>query len=120
MVTLNGGSRCSRPVANTTRAARAVSAGTAKSLIWSTRPCGISACWALAACVAEWTICSRGPGSVTLVGSGASIADTLLPSAPGGRSNLTYEGSDGTCSWMMRRLPLGHVLATAHDMGREY
>src|ERR1700745_235575 len=82
MVTLNGGSRCSRPVANTTRAARAVSAGTAKSLIWSTRPCGISACCALATFVAEGTISTRRPGSVTLVGSGASIADTLFPSAP--------------------------------------
>ena len=38
----------------------------------------------------------------------------------GGRSNLTYEVSDGTRSWMVRRPPLGHVLATAHDMGREY
>jgi aminoglycoside phosphotransferase (APT) family kinase protein len=39
---------------------------------------------------------------------------------PGGRSNLTYEISDGTRSWVVRRPPLGHVLATAHDMGREY
>src|SRR5262249_51185251 len=70
------------PVANTTRAARAVSAGTAKSLIWSTRPCGIAACCALATFVAEWTMSSRRPGSATLVGSGASMADTLLPSAP--------------------------------------
>ena len=38
----------------------------------------------------------------------------------GGRSNLTYEVSNGTCSWVVRRPPLGHVLATAHDMGREY
>src|SRR6201994_5120606 len=38
----------------------------------------------------------------------------------GGRSNLTYEVSDGTRSWVVRRPPLGHVLATAHDMGREY
>jgi aminoglycoside phosphotransferase (APT) family kinase protein len=38
----------------------------------------------------------------------------------GGRSNLTYEISDGTRSWVVRRPPLGHVLATAHDMGREY
>jgi aminoglycoside phosphotransferase (APT) family kinase protein len=38
----------------------------------------------------------------------------------GGRSNLTYEVSDGTKSWVVRRPPLGHVLATAHDMGREY
>ena len=38
----------------------------------------------------------------------------------GGRSNLTYEVSDGTRSWVVRRPPLGHVLATAHDMGREH
>ncbi|WP_051218445.1 phosphotransferase family protein [Nocardioides insulae] len=38
----------------------------------------------------------------------------------GGKSNLTYEVSDGTTSWIIRRPPLGHVLATAHDMGREY
>lgn len=38
----------------------------------------------------------------------------------GGRSNLTYELSDGTSSWVVRRPPLGHVLATAHDMSREY
>ena len=38
----------------------------------------------------------------------------------GGRSNLTYRISDGARSWVVRRPPLGHVLATAHDMGREY
>jgi aminoglycoside phosphotransferase (APT) family kinase protein len=38
----------------------------------------------------------------------------------GGRSNLTYVVTDGTDRWVVRRPPLGHVLATAHDMGREY
>ncbi|MBA0126471.1 phosphotransferase family protein [Haloechinothrix sp. YIM 98757] len=38
----------------------------------------------------------------------------------GGRSNLTYEVGDGRREWVVRRPPLGHVLATAHDMGREY
>jgi aminoglycoside phosphotransferase (APT) family kinase protein len=38
----------------------------------------------------------------------------------GGKSNLTYEVSDGTSAWIVRRPPLGHVLATAHDMAREY
>ncbi|WP_030056862.1 MULTISPECIES: phosphotransferase family protein [Streptomyces] len=38
----------------------------------------------------------------------------------GGRSNLTYVLSDGASRWVLRRPPLGHVLATAHDMGREY
>jgi len=38
----------------------------------------------------------------------------------GGRSNLTYTIGDGTHAWVLRRPPLGHVVATAHDMGREY
>lgn len=38
----------------------------------------------------------------------------------GGKSNLTYEISDGSATWVVRRPPLGHILATAHDMGREY
>ncbi|MEU2390092.1 phosphotransferase family protein [Streptomyces sp. NPDC007369] len=38
----------------------------------------------------------------------------------GGRSNLTYEVGDGTARWVVRRPPLGHVLATAHDMRREH
>lgn len=39
----------------------------------------------------------------------------------GGRSNLTYAvvGSDGN-TYVLRRPPLGHVLATAHDMAREH
>jgi aminoglycoside phosphotransferase (APT) family kinase protein len=42
------------------------------------------------------------------------LTATLIP---GGRSNLTYEL--GT-AWVLRRPPLGHVLATAHDMAREH
>lgn len=38
----------------------------------------------------------------------------------GGRSNLTYRVTDGTSRWVVRRPPLGHVLATAHDMAREH
>ncbi len=38
----------------------------------------------------------------------------------GGKSNLTYEVSDGTTTRVVRRPPLGHVQATAHDMGREH
>lgn len=38
----------------------------------------------------------------------------------GGRSNLTYRVTDGRGRWVLRRPPLGHVLATAHDMAREY
>ena len=39
----------------------------------------------------------------------------------GGHSNLTYrvQGADGP-PFVLRRPPLGHVLATAHDMAREY
>jgi aminoglycoside phosphotransferase (APT) family kinase protein len=38
----------------------------------------------------------------------------------GGRSNLTYVLGDGRRDWILRRPPLGHVLATAHDMSREH
>ncbi|MCS0636071.1 phosphotransferase family protein [Streptomyces sp. LP05-1] len=44
----------------------------------------------------------------------------------GGRSNLTYlvtgegDGGGGAGRWVVRRPPLGHVLATAHDMQREH
>ncbi|MBK6857308.1 MAG: phosphotransferase family protein [Microthrixaceae bacterium] len=39
----------------------------------------------------------------------------------GGRSNLTFRVDDAAgSSWVLRRPPLGHVLATAHDMGREH
>jgi aminoglycoside phosphotransferase (APT) family kinase protein len=39
----------------------------------------------------------------------------------GGRSNLTYTVTDaGGARWVLRRPPMGHVLATAHDMGREH
>ena len=39
----------------------------------------------------------------------------------GGHSNLTYSVTDAAGSrWVLRRPPLGQVLATAHDMGREH
>jgi aminoglycoside phosphotransferase (APT) family kinase protein len=39
----------------------------------------------------------------------------------GGRSNLTFKVTDTNGrAWVLRRPPLGHVLATAHDMGREH
>ncbi|HJD81149.1 phosphotransferase family protein [Kitasatospora aureofaciens] len=52
------------------------------------------------------------PGTV----QGSLRADLI----EGGRSNLTYVLSDDASRWVLRRPPLGHVLATAHDMGREY
>jgi aminoglycoside phosphotransferase (APT) family kinase protein len=51
---------------------------------------------------------------------GATGAELHASLISGGRSNLTYEIGDGTNSWVLRRPPLGHVLPTAHDMGREY
>ena len=54
----------------------------------------------------------RFPGLVTGPLSAVLIA--------GGRSNLTYEVTDGVSAWVLRRPPLGHVLATAHDMAREH
>ena len=39
----------------------------------------------------------------------------------GGHSNLTYAVTDAAGSkFVLRRPPLGHVLASAHDMGREH
>ncbi len=39
----------------------------------------------------------------------------------GGHSNLTFEVTDSISGrWVLRRPPLGQVLASAHDMGREH
>jgi aminoglycoside phosphotransferase (APT) family kinase protein len=38
----------------------------------------------------------------------------------GGKSNLTYLVRTGDREFVLRRPPLGHVLATAHDMAREF
>lgn len=39
----------------------------------------------------------------------------------GGRSNISYRLTDGEGrSWVLRRPPLGHILPSAHDMGREF
>lgn len=48
---------------------------------------------------------------------GAPLRATLIT---GGKSNLTYAVTDGHRELVVRRPPLGHVLATAHDMGREH
>jgi aminoglycoside phosphotransferase (APT) family kinase protein len=50
-------------------------------------------------------------------GVGGELSASLIS---GGKSNLTYEVSDEQQTWIVRRPPLGHVLATAHDMAREY
>jgi aminoglycoside phosphotransferase (APT) family kinase protein len=49
-------------------------------------------------------------------GAGDRLRATLIA---GGKSNLNYVVTDGAREWIVRR-PLGHVLATAHDMAREY
>ena len=49
-----------------------------------------------------------------------AAGETSASLIPGGRSNLTYEVHSGDRSYVLRRPPLGHVLATAHDMGREF
>ncbi|HEX9260580.1 MAG TPA: phosphotransferase family protein, partial [Acidimicrobiales bacterium] len=53
-----------------------------------------------------------------VAGATAPFAFTLIA---GGHSNLTYavDGADGR-RLVLRRPPLGHVLASAHDMGREH
>ncbi len=48
--------------------------------------------------------------------SGQLSADLI----EGGKSNLTYDVTDGEDRWIVRRAPLGTVMATAHDMRREY
>ena len=53
--------------------------------------------------------------------AGAEVAGPLSATLlSGGRSNLTFVLTDGTSKWVLRRPPVGHVLATAHDMHREY
>jgi aminoglycoside phosphotransferase (APT) family kinase protein len=40
---------------------------------------------------------------------------------PGGHSNLSYRVADQAGrQWVLQRPPLGHVLASAHDMGRQH
>lgn len=51
------------------------------------------------------------------VDPGAAPAAELIA---GGRSNLTYLLTWGETRLVVRRPPLGHVLPTAHDMGREH
>jgi aminoglycoside phosphotransferase (APT) family kinase protein len=51
-------------------------------------------------------------------GVGGTLSFRLIA---GGRSNLTYEVTDGAGHrWVLRRPPTGHVLPTAHDMAREF
>ena len=63
------------------------------------------------AAVAGW-LTEQVPGSV----AGPFEASLIT----GGKSNLTYLVTDGVHEYVVRRPPLGHVLATAHDMSREH
>jgi aminoglycoside phosphotransferase (APT) family kinase protein len=61
------------------------------------------------------------PVSRWLVEHIGAVAPLRFELIAGGRSNLTYTvtGDDGR-RVVLRRPPLGHVLATAHDMAREH
>lgn len=61
--------------------------------------------------VADW-LASHAPGVVN-----GPLEASLIT---GGKSNLTYRITDGQHDYVVRRPPLGHVLATAHDMAREH
>lgn len=50
-----------------------------------------------------------------LPGASEDLSASLIA---GGTSNLTYEVTAGTGTWIVRRPTLGQVLATAHDMAR--
>jgi aminoglycoside phosphotransferase (APT) family kinase protein len=63
-----------------------------------------------------------GPVSAWLAANvDGAVAPFRFEVIAGGRSNLTYlvAGADGH-RFVLRRPPLGHVLATAHDMAREH
>jgi aminoglycoside phosphotransferase (APT) family kinase protein len=69
----------------------------------------------------------EGLDTVALAGWLESECPGLLRPGPleatlitGGKSNLTYAVTDGDTAVIVRRPPLGHVLATAHDMSREH
>jgi aminoglycoside phosphotransferase (APT) family kinase protein len=50
-----------------------------------------------------------------------AVAPLSFQLIAGGHSNLTYSVTDRRgARWVLRRPPLGQVLATAHDMGREH
>lgn len=51
---------------------------------------------------------------------GVISGDLTIELLSGGRSNPTFRLADDTNRWVLRRPPYGHVLPTAHDMGREY
>src|SRR3954469_12410530 len=73
--------------------------------------------------IAEEDVAGIDTGNVTawLVEHVGATAPFRFEIIAGGHSNLTYlvEAADGR-RLVLRRPPLGHVLASAHDMGREH
>src|SRR5450759_4239802 len=60
---------------------------------------------------------TSGSGAGTAPGPGLGLRAELIQ---GGKSNLTYRLAEGSHNWVRRSPPLGCVLATAHDVAREY
>jgi aminoglycoside phosphotransferase (APT) family kinase protein len=57
-------------------------------------------------------------GNVANFDAATPVQATLLA---GGRSNVSYKLTDANnSSWVLRRPPLGHIMPSAHDMGREF
>ena len=50
----------------------------------------------------------------------AHIGEVTITHLSGGSSNLTFRVRDSANDWVLRRPPLGSLLATANDMGREF
>ncbi len=56
--------------------------------------------------------------NISGVDDSAKLQTTLLA---GGRSNISYKLTDASgSSWVLRRPPLGHIMPSEHDMGREF
>ncbi len=62
------------------------------------------------------------PKGLDLKAASALLGQELLGGQliVGGKSNLTYRVWSAEGEYIVRRPPLGHVLSTAHDMGREF
>ncbi len=67
--------------------------------------------------LADWLAANPVPALFGARADGESLTGELIA---GGKSNLTYRVRHGNDTVVLRRPPLGHVLATAHDMTREY
>jgi aminoglycoside phosphotransferase (APT) family kinase protein len=67
--------------------------------------------------LAAWLTTALPAPQVPRATAPAELTVTVLS---GGRSNLTYQIVHSGQTMVLRRPPLGHVLATAHDMAREY